>query len=153
VAEPSRRRQDRGRSSASPDNEGLCDFFIFLASCHVIDRLEHGPSGFPPPTSRKPFQAVRNVRSAFPARTNWSPTTSPNFSIKKGADHSSMPPHRFQTITDRFAGFQRNEQCSRELSACMQRLAGPITSGGSAIPGSKVQDPGRHPTSRSFLLQ
>jgi hypothetical protein len=63
-----------------------------------------------------------------------------DFGLKKGLDHLDAVRQRFQTITDRFAGFQA--QCLNVHVDCplLQRIALPITIGSVRYPGIKIHD-------------
>jgi hypothetical protein len=62
------------------------------------------------------------------------------FGLKKGLDHLDAVPTRFQTITDRFAGFQAQCLNVHVDFPLLQRLALPITLGSVRYPGIKIHD-------------
>jgi hypothetical protein len=64
-----------------------------------------------------------------------------DFRLKKGLDHLDAVRQRFQTITDRFAGFQAQWLNVHVDFPLLQRLALPITIGAVRYPGIKVHDP------------
>jgi hypothetical protein len=64
-----------------------------------------------------------------------------DFGLKKGLDHLDAVRERFQTITDRFAGFQAQCLNVHVDFPLLQRLALPITIGSVRYPGIKIHDP------------
>jgi hypothetical protein len=64
-----------------------------------------------------------------------------DFRLKKGLDHLDAVRQRFQTITDRFAGFQAQWLNVHVDLPLLQRLALPITIGAVRYPGIKIHDP------------
>src|SRR6202040_928440 len=60
--------------------------------------------------------------------------------FKKGLDHLDAVRQRFQTITDRFAGFQAQWLNVHVDFPLLQRLALPITIGAVRYPGIKIHD-------------
>jgi hypothetical protein len=64
-----------------------------------------------------------------------------DFRLKKGLDHLDAVRQRFQTITDRFAGFQAQWLNVHVDFPLLQRLALPITIGAVRYPGIKIHDP------------
>jgi hypothetical protein len=64
-----------------------------------------------------------------------------DFRLKKGLDHLDTVRQRFQTITDRFAGFQAQWLNVHVDFPLLQRLALPITIGAVRYPGIKIHDP------------
>src|ERR1700745_2122360 len=64
-----------------------------------------------------------------------------DFRLKKGLDHLYAVRQRFQTITDRFAGFQAQWLNVHVDFPLLQRLALPITIGAVRYPGIKIHDP------------
>jgi hypothetical protein len=64
-----------------------------------------------------------------------------DFGLKKGLDHLDAVRKRFQTITDRFAGFQAQCLNVHVDFPLLQRLALPITVGSVRYPGIKIHDP------------
>src|SRR6202165_5091837 len=63
-----------------------------------------------------------------------------DFGLKKGLDHLDAVRTRFQTITDRFAGFQAQALNVHVDFALLQRLALPIMIGTVRYPGIRIQD-------------
>ena|SRR5437867_2833889 len=63
-----------------------------------------------------------------------------DFGLKKGLDHLDAVRKRFQTITDRFAGFQAQCLNVHVDFPLLQRLALPVTIGSVRYPGIKIQD-------------
>jgi hypothetical protein len=63
-----------------------------------------------------------------------------NFGLRKGLDHLDAVRQKFQTITDRFAGFQAQTLNVHVDFPLVQRLALPITIGTVRYPGIRIQD-------------
>ena len=63
-----------------------------------------------------------------------------DFGLKKGLDHLGAVRERFQTITDRFAGFQAQCLNVHVDFPLLQRIALPITTGSVRYPGIKIHD-------------
>jgi hypothetical protein len=63
-----------------------------------------------------------------------------DFGLKKGLDHLDAVRKKFQTITDRFAGFQAQWLNVHVDFPLLQRLALPITIGSVRYPGIKIHD-------------
>src|ERR1700731_2723563 len=63
-----------------------------------------------------------------------------DFGLKKGLDHLDAVRKRFQTITDRFAGFQAQCLNVHVDFPLLQRIALPITVGSVRYPGIKIHD-------------
>ena len=63
-----------------------------------------------------------------------------DFGLKKGLDHLGAVRERFQTITDRFAGFQAQCLNVHVDFPLLQRIALPITIGSVRYPGIKIHD-------------
>ena len=63
-----------------------------------------------------------------------------DFGLKKGLDHLDAVRKKFQTITDRFAGFQAQCLNVHVDFPLLQRLALPITIGSVRYPGIKIHD-------------
>ena len=91
-----------------------------------------------------------NTKSSLPTcATSWSQTTSPIFHLRKGLDHLHAVRERFQTITDRFAGFPcAMAQASMSTSRCCNVSPSPSPSAQSAYPGIKLHASARHPPLR-----
>jgi hypothetical protein len=63
-----------------------------------------------------------------------------DFGLRKGLDHLDAVRQRFQTITDRFAGFQAQTLNVHVDFPLVQRLALPVTIGTVRYPGIRIQD-------------
>ncbi len=63
-----------------------------------------------------------------------------DFGLKKGLDHLAAVRERFQTITDRFAGFQAQCLNVHVDFPLLQRIALPVTIGSVRYPGIKIHD-------------
>jgi hypothetical protein len=63
-----------------------------------------------------------------------------DFGLKKGLDHLGAVREKFQTITDRFAGFQAQCLNVHVDFPLLQRIALPITTGSVRHPGIKIHD-------------
>jgi hypothetical protein len=63
-----------------------------------------------------------------------------DFGLRKGLDHLDEARQKFQTITDRFAGFQAQCLNVHVDFPLVQRLALPITIGTVRYPGIRIQD-------------
>jgi hypothetical protein len=63
-----------------------------------------------------------------------------DFGLKKGLDHLDAVRKRFQTITDRFAGFQAECLNVHVDFPLLQKLAWPVTIGSIRYPGIKIHD-------------
>ena len=63
-----------------------------------------------------------------------------DFGLKKGLDHLDDVRKKFQTITDRFAGFQAQCLNVHVDFPLLQRLALPLTAGSVRYPGIKIHD-------------
>src|ERR1700736_2268221 len=63
-----------------------------------------------------------------------------DFGLKKGLDHLDAVRKRFQTITDRFAGFQAQCLNVHVDFPLLQRIALPVTIGSVRYPGIKIHD-------------
>lgn len=64
-----------------------------------------------------------------------------DFNLRKGLDHLEAVRTRFQTITDRFAGFQAQCLNVHVDFPLLQRIALPVTIGAVRYPGIRIQDP------------
>jgi hypothetical protein len=64
-----------------------------------------------------------------------------DFGLRKGLDHLEAVRQRFQSITDRFAGFQTQCLNVHVDFPLVQRLALPVTIGSVRYPGIRIQDP------------
>jgi hypothetical protein len=63
-----------------------------------------------------------------------------DFGLKKGLDHLDAVRKRFQTVTDRFAGFQAQSLNVHVDFPLLQRIALPVTIGSVRYPGIKIHD-------------
>ena len=63
-----------------------------------------------------------------------------DFGLKKGLDHLGAVRERFQTVTDRFAGFQAQCLNVHVDFPLLQRIALPVTIGSVRYPGIKIHD-------------
>jgi hypothetical protein len=63
-----------------------------------------------------------------------------DFGLKKGLDHLGAVREKFQTITDRFAGFQAQCLNVHMDFPLLQRIALPVTAGSVRYPGIKIHD-------------
>ena len=63
-----------------------------------------------------------------------------DFGLRKGLDHLNAVRKRFQTITDRFAGFQAQCLNVHVDFPLLQRIALPVTIGSVRYPGIKIHD-------------
>jgi hypothetical protein len=63
-----------------------------------------------------------------------------DFGLRKGLDHLDAVRKKFQTITDRFAGFQAQCLNVHVDFALLQRIALPVTVGSVRYPGIKIHD-------------
>jgi hypothetical protein len=63
-----------------------------------------------------------------------------DFGLRKGLDHLDAVRQRFQTITDRFAGFQAQSLNVHVDFPLLQRIALPINIGSVRYPGIKIHD-------------
>jgi len=64
-----------------------------------------------------------------------------DFGLRKGLDHLDAVRQRFQTITDRFAGFEAQCLNVHVDFPLVQRIALPVTIGSVRYPGIRIQDP------------
>ena len=105
----------------------------------VIDRIEHGHHVF-----RAYFKNAflkQYEKFATFLRNELVSNNLADFRLKKGLDHLDNVRQRFQTITDRFAGFQAQWLNVHVDFPLLQRLALPITIGAVRYPGIKIHDP------------
>jgi len=105
----------------------------------VIDRIEHGHHVFRA-YFKNAFLKQYEKFAAF-LRNELVSNNLADFRLKKGLDHLDAVRQRFQTITDRFAGFQAQWLNVHVDFPLLQRLARPITIGAVRYPGIKVHDP------------
>ena len=105
----------------------------------VIDRVEHGHHVF-----RAYFKHAflkQYEKFATYLRNELVSNNLADFQLRKGLDHLHAVRERFQTITDRFAGFQAQWLNVHVDFPLLQRLALPITVGAVRYPGIKLHDP------------
>jgi hypothetical protein len=105
----------------------------------VIDRIEHGHHVF-----RAYFKNAflkQYEKFATFLRNELVSNNLADFRLKKGLDHLDAVRQRFQSITDRFAGFQAQWLNVHVDFPLLQRLALPITIGAVRYPGIKIHDP------------
>ena len=105
----------------------------------VIDRIEHGHHVF-----RAYFKNAflkQYEKFATFLRNELVSNNLADFRLKKGLDHLDAVRQRFQTITDRFAGFQAQWLNVHVDFPLLQRLALPTTIGAVRYPGIKIHDP------------
>src|ERR1700733_15239742 len=105
----------------------------------IIDRAEHGHHVF-----RAYFKHAflkQYEKFATYLRNELVSNNLADFHLRKGLDHLHAVRERFQTITDRFAGFQAQWLNVHVDFPLLQRLALPITIGAVRYPGIKLHDP------------
>src|SRR3982075_3296233 len=105
----------------------------------VIDRIEHGHHVFRA-YFKNAFLKQYEKFTTF-LRNELVSNNLADFRLKKGLDHLDAVRQRFQTITDRFAGFQAQWLNVHVDFPLLQRLALPITIGAVRYPGIKIHDP------------
>ena len=104
----------------------------------VIDQIEHGHHVFRAYWKHaflKPYEKF----SRF-LRNELGSNNLRDFGLKKGLDHLDAVRARFQTITDRFAGFQAQCLNVHVDFPLLQRIALPIPIGTVRYPGIKIHD-------------
>ena len=104
----------------------------------VIDQIEHGHHVFRA-YWKNAFLKQYEKFSCF-LRNELCSNNLCDFGLKKGLDHLDAVRERFQTITDRFAGFQAQCLNVHVDFPLLQRLALPITAGSVRYPGLKIHD-------------
>jgi hypothetical protein len=104
----------------------------------VIDQIEHGHHVFRA-YWKNAFLKQYEKFSCF-LRNELCSNNLRDFGLKKGLDHLDDVRKRFQTITDRFAGFQAQCLNVHVDFPLLQRLALPITAGSVRYPGIKIHD-------------
>jgi hypothetical protein len=104
----------------------------------VIDQIEHGHHVFRA-YWKNAFLKQYEKFSRF-LRNEICSNNLRDFGLKKGLDHLEAVRQRFQTITDRFAGFQAQGLNVHVDFPLLQRLALPITIGAVRYPGIKIHD-------------
>jgi hypothetical protein len=104
----------------------------------VIDQIEHGHHVFRA-YWKNAFLKQYEKFSRF-LRNELCSNNLRDFGLKKGLDHLDAVRKRFQTITDRFAGFQAECLNVHVDFPLLQRLALPVTIGSVRYPGIKIHD-------------
>jgi hypothetical protein len=104
----------------------------------VLDQIEHGHHVFRA-YWKNAFLKQYEKFSCF-LRNELCSNNLRDFGLKKGIDHLDAVRKRFQTITDRFAGFQAQCLNVHVDFPLLQRLALPITTGSVRYPGIKIHD-------------
>jgi len=104
----------------------------------VIDQIEHGHHVFRA-NWKNAFLKQYEKFSCF-LRNELCSNNLRDFGLKKGLDHLDAVRKRFQTITDRFAGFQAQCLNVHVDFPLLQRLALPVTIGSVRYPGVKIHD-------------
>src|SRR5258706_11925835 len=105
----------------------------------VIDRIEHGHHVFRA-YFKNAFLKQYEKFTTF-LRNELVSNNLADLRLKKGLDHLYAVLQRFQTITDRFAGFQAQWLNVHVDFPLLQRLALPITVGAVRYPGIKIHNP------------
>ena len=104
----------------------------------VIDQIEHGHHVFRA-YWKNAFLKQYEKFSRF-LRNELCSNNLRDFGLKKGLDHLDDVRTRFQTITDRFAGFQAQCLNVHVDFPLLQRMALPLTVGTIRYPGIKIHD-------------
>jgi len=104
----------------------------------VIDQIEHGHHVFRA-YFKSAFLKQYEKFSTF-LRNELCSNNLSNFGLKKGLDHLDAVRQTFQTITDRFAGFQAQWLNVHVDFPLLQRIALPIAIGSVRYPGIKIHD-------------
>ncbi|PYX57891.1 MAG: hypothetical protein DMG76_10440 [Acidobacteria bacterium] len=104
----------------------------------VLDQIEHGHHVFRA-YWKNAFLKQYEKFSRF-LRNELCSNNLRDFGLKKGLDHLDDVRTRFQTITDRFAGFQAQCLNVHVDFPLLQRLALPITVGSVRYPGIRIHD-------------
>src|ERR1700722_2777469 len=104
----------------------------------VIDQIEHGHHVFRA-YWKNAFLKQYEKFSRY-LRNELCSNNLRDFGLKKGLDHLDAVRKRFQTITDRFAGFQAECLNVHVDFPLLQRIALPITIGSVRYPGIKIHD-------------
>src|SRR6267143_503623 len=105
----------------------------------VIDRIAHGHHVFRA-YFKSAFLKQYEKFSTF-LRNELCSNNLTDFGLRKGLDHLDAVRHTFQTITDRFAGFQAQWLNVHVDFPLLQRIALPVTIGAVRYPGIKIHDP------------
>jgi hypothetical protein len=104
----------------------------------VIDQIEHGHHVFRA-YWKHAFLKQYEKFSRF-LRNELCSNNLRDFGLKKGLDHLDAVRKKFQTITDRFAGFQAQSLNVHVDFPLLQRIALPVTTGSVRYPGIKIHD-------------
>src|ERR1700745_1454042 len=104
----------------------------------VIDQIEHGHHVFRA-YWKNAFLKQYEKFSRY-LRNELCSNNLRDFGLKKGLDHLDAVRKKFQTITDRFAGFQAQCLNVHVDFPLLQRIALPITIGSVRYPGIKIHD-------------
>jgi hypothetical protein len=104
----------------------------------VIDQIEHGHHVFRA-YWKHAFLKQYEKLSCF-LRNELCSNNLRDFGLKKGLDHLDAVRQKFQTITDRFAGFQAQSLNVHVDFPLLQRIALPLTTGSVRYPGIKIHD-------------
>ena len=138
------RAQLRNRLVAS-DGEPISEIFgvrlnkrLHGKLATVLDQIEHGHHVFRA-YWKNAFLKQYEKFSRF-LRNELCSNNLRDFGLKKGFDHLDAVRRSFQTITDRFAGFQAQCLNVHVDFPLLQRLALPITIGTVRYPGIKIHD-------------
>src|ERR1700692_499716 len=105
----------------------------------VIDQIEHGHHVFRAYWTHA-FLKQYEKFSCF-LRNELCSNNLRDFGLKKGLDHLDAVRKRFQTITDRFAGFQAQCLNVHVDFPLLQKIALPVTIGSGRVPASKSTPP------------
>jgi hypothetical protein len=104
----------------------------------VMDQIEHGHHVFRA-YWKNSFLKQYEKFSCF-LRNELCSNNLRDFGLKKGLDHLDAVRKRFQTVTDRFAGFQAQCLNVHVDFPLLQRIALPVTIGTVRYPGIKIHD-------------
>jgi len=104
----------------------------------VIDQIEHGHQVFRACWKHACLKQYEKFSRYL--RNELCSDNLRDFGLKKGLDHLDAVRQRFQTITDRFAGFQAQCLNVHVDFPLLQRIALPITIGSVRYPGIKIHD-------------
>jgi hypothetical protein len=104
----------------------------------VIDQIEHGHHVFRAYWKHALLKQYEKFSHFL--RNELCSNNLRDFGLKKGLDHLDSVRQRFQTITDRFAGFQAQCLNVHVDFPLLQRIALPVTIGSVRYPGIKIHD-------------
>src|SRR5437764_8117902 len=104
----------------------------------VVDQIEHGHHVFRA-YWKHAFLKQYEKFSGF-LRNELCSNNLRDFGLKKGLDHLDAVRKKFQTITDRFAGFQAQSLNVHVDFPLLQRLSLPVTAGSVCYPGIKIHE-------------